>query len=180
MQQYIILQRETRHTAQDITLPCLHRVQKYLIYIIIQLFLKTTMEMYNIIFGNVKELMYTTTSRDNYGNMYVWKCQRMNIHCNIKRQLWKYICLEISKNGCTLLFQEITLEMYMFGNIKNGCTLLFQEIIMEMYMFGNIKKRMFTAISRNNYGNVYVWKYQRTEIHCNFKRQLWKHQRMDI
>ena len=49
-----------------------------------------------------------------------------------------------------------------------------------MYMFGNIKKRMFTAISRNNYGNVYVWKYQRTELHYNFKRQLWKHQRMDI
>ena len=117
------------------------------------------MEMYNSIFGNVKERMYTTTSRDNYGNMYVWKCQRMSIHCNIKRQLWKYICLEISKNGCTLLFQEIT---------------------MEMCMFGNIKKRMFTAISINNYGNVHVWKYQRTELHYNFKRQLWKHQRTDI
>ena len=112
------------------------------------------MEMYIIIFGNVKELMYTTTSRDNYGNMYVWKCQRMNIHCNIKRQLWKYIyiyiCLEISKNRCTLLFQEITMEMYMFGNIKKGRS------------------------------EMCVWKYQRMELHYNFKRQLWKHQRTDV
>ena len=116
-----------------------------------QLFLKTTMEMY--IFGNVKEQMYTITSRDNYGNVHVWKCQRMNVHCNFKRQLWKYICLEISKNRCTLLFQETTMEMYMFGNVKER-----MHTITSRDNYGSIKERMYTTVSRDNNGNLQVWK----------------------
>ena len=74
-----------------------------------------TMEMYIFV-----EWMYTTTSRDNYGNVYlgksqrmdvyynfrdnyrnvyIWKCQTMDVYYNFKRQLWKCVCLEMSKNG---------------------------------------------------------------------------------
>ena len=46
---------------------------------------------------------------------------------------------------------------------KNEYTLQYQETIIEIYMFVivNIKEWMYTALLRNNYGNVHVWKYQK-------------------
>ena len=41
-------------------------------------FLETSMERYK--FGNIKEQMYTTVSRDKYGNVQVWKYGRADIH----------------------------------------------------------------------------------------------------